>query len=352
MRVAASRTWEMPPAGAGGSPPPRRALLLRLEDGEGRTGFGECSPVPGYSPDTFGEARQSLLAWLGGLPREIDQAEPVEAWMRAATPPNTLTPAARCCVETALLDLWGRRRGASISALFRGGEEAAPIPVHALLPRADAAAVLAAARKAVAAGFRTLKLKIGRRGAFAEELALCRALREQAGPEVRLRLDVNGGWTLEQAAERLRLLREIHPEFVEQPLPRGGLTPLSASPLPLAADESLQDPAEARRVFEAGVCSVAVLKPMTLGGLMRCLELARGARARGMGLVVTHSLGGLLDFAVSAELALALRPAPLTCGLALHPGLEGGPRPPQSRGTEITPSGAAGLGIAPPEPKP
>ena len=48
-----------------------------------------------------------------------------------------------------------------------------------------------------------------------------RAVRAAVGPDVRLRLDVNGAWDLETATERLDAIARFALEYVEQPLARG-----------------------------------------------------------------------------------------------------------------------------------
>src|SRR5262249_54452454 len=166
-----------------------------------------------------------------------------------------------------------------------------------------------------------VKVKIGRAGRFADELAFLHGLRERWGHALQLRLDANGAWSLPGAREHLAALAELRPAFVEQPVGPEALLELRDSPIPLAADESLQVPGAAERLLESRSCAVFVLKPMVLGGLRRCFELGARAQARGIDCVVTHLYDGPVARAACAELALALPHPPLACGLAAHAGL-------------------------------
>ena len=96
--------------------------------------------------------------------------------------------------------------------------------------------------------------------------------------------------------------------------------------VPVALDESLQGgDSLVTSLLEAGVCQALVLKPMALGGILRCLHLARLAARHGVGVVVTHLFDGPVALAAATELALALPGRVLACGLDLHPGLGSGP---------------------------
>jgi L-alanine-DL-glutamate epimerase-like enolase superfamily enzyme len=91
----------------------RRGLLLTLTDLDGTISQGEASPLPGYSVESLAtvERALSLVDWAS-VP-EIDAGEPARAYLTRIR--QTLLPlpaSARFAVETALLDLVGKRRGA------------------------------------------------------------------------------------------------------------------------------------------------------------------------------------------------------------------------------------------------
>ena len=276
---------QLPPAPANARTafPSRPGALVRLTGDARHAGVGEAAPLPGYSPDRLDD----VLAALRGLPPLAGALEEV-ALLPAAL------PAARFALETALLEL----RGGLAAFLGR-----APRP----FPRARLIADLAAAEDAVAAGVRTLKIKIGVPG----DLALLAVLRRRFGDEVALRLDANGAL----APEDLAAYAAARPELVEEPVadPRA----LPAAPFPVALDESLQhlDAATVAALARAGRIQALVLKPTTLGGALRCLRLAALAAELGLGVAVGHTFEGPVGRRAVAALAASLPGRVLACGV-------------------------------------
>lgn len=240
-RLPLSRALAMP----SGAYAEREGVLLRLRDGEGREGWGEAAPLPGYSPDTLGEA-------VGAL----------RAWVRDRTAAGS--PSARWAVAQARAELHAVRCGVSLADAY-GEPGAAPgsaVPtvfLNALLV-GDADPVAAAA-EARAAGYRAAKLKVGR-GSPGGDAELARAVQAALGPAT-LRLDANGAWTLDEATAFAEALGDVLVEYVEEPLADPAELPELARRAPhvrWALDENLgeafADPAL------AAAMRAAVVKPM------------------------------------------------------------------------------------------
>ncbi|RMF70768.1 MAG: O-succinylbenzoate synthase, partial [Acidobacteria bacterium] len=252
-------------------------------------------------------------------------------------------------VETALADLLARRAGVPLHALLAPGRSRPPraVPVAALLPHTSLQEMVEGAFRAIGRGVRTLKAKLGPGGETVELCARLEVLRRKVGMDIALRADINGAWPLEQAGELMHMLATSGgPELCEQPVAPPHLASLPDPPLPIAADESLMYETAREEALERAPISAVVLKPMTLGGLRASLDLARRARERGLDVIVSHLHGGPVAHAMACELALALDPPPLPCGLDTGPALDalGGP-PPQWRAAWIVPVDRPGLGI-------
>jgi o-succinylbenzoate synthase len=339
----------------------RRGVWLSLTDSEGNEGFGEAAPLPGYSPDDLASSERALEA----VHERLDplQGPSAVAAVTAALAPLDLSavPAARFALETALLDLWSKRRGLSIAESLGGPRPYSQVRVNALLsaPEAPGELVLRAGFL-VGRGFRTLKVKLRATDdtGFKAELSALSHLRAELPPTIELRLDPNGAYRLPGARERLRKLAPLRPAYVEQPVPPSELLRLGPCAVPWAADESLQDPAAVDRFLDAKGCAAFVLKPAVLG-LLRAFDIARRAQERGLGVVVTHLFDGPIGHAAACELALALHRAPLACGLdrsfdtpatpAFSPRFE---VPHLAREGFVIAPGHAGLGVSLPTPEP
>lgn len=329
----------------------RGGVLLVLASEDGHLGQGEASPLPGLSPETLDEAWRALAGYAGrAFPIEIDLCLPVLPQVASLLRRLPIDPpSARFAVETALLDLAGQRSGVPVSTLLRGAWPTVPIPLARLVDDEDPEAVEEGARAALADGFATLKLKVGRPWRFEAETEALRRVRAATGERLALRLDANGAWSRAEAVARLAALSPFRPEFVEQPVPADQLPGFRESAVPLAADETLALEDGMARLRAEGGASVVVLKPTVLGGLLRCRALAAEASEAGLEVVVSHALEGPVALAAAAELALSLDPAPRACGLAPHAGLSSWPAVAlkQLSPPWILPAPLRGLGVPP-----
>jgi len=346
-QAGALRTVLADPTGA-----ERQAVVLRVVDESGAVGWGEASPLPGYSDDDLAAVESALDDWAARWTRaEISQADEPDA----DGPPAAL-PAARCAVDTALLDLAARRSGtplhSGLHALASPVRPVARLPVAALVSLAGVErrgaprpprSVLREVTERVADGYKTVKLKIGGED-FLAELAQLAEIRV-AFPFLRLRLDANGSWAPERARAHLgELERQVAPELVEQPVAPEALFSFASPGVLLAADESMRLPGAIERLAESGGCAVVVLKPMVLGGPRTCLRLALAAFDAGMGVIVSHTFGGPVAHAAACELALALAAIDPT-GRIFASGLAGHDDLPQRRGPWIEPVAVVGHGV-------
>jgi O-succinylbenzoate synthase len=178
------------------------------------------------------------------------------------------------------------------------------VAVNAIIP---AVAPARAAEMARASGCTTIKIKTGDAAGFARVAAVREAL-----PEARLRVDVNGGWTLEQALAEVRALQPLGLEYVEQPVRSfDDMARLrSAVDVPLAADELIR--VDRRFADVCDVADVAVLKVPTLGGVAATIAVATTI---GLPVVISSALDSSLGLAAGLAAACALPVEPLACGL-------------------------------------
>jgi L-alanine-DL-glutamate epimerase-like enolase superfamily enzyme len=208
-------------------------VVVELEDDRfpGLVGLGE-----GY-PDTFyGETPATMASIWPTLLDAVGEPEPSTAGlavagaaMAAGVPWNG---AAKCALDTALLDLAGKVAGEPAWRLL-GLSPAIP-PTDFTIGIDEPAIVAERARRA--AGFPALKIKVG----GPADLATLRAVREvYDGP---IRVDANTAWTPAVADDLLAELIDLGVELIEQPFPAGRLDWLAnlqqRSALPLVADES------------------------------------------------------------------------------------------------------------------
>ncbi|HET9951669.1 MAG TPA: o-succinylbenzoate synthase [Candidatus Eisenbacteria bacterium] len=287
----------------------REGIFVVLEDDEGLLGAGESAPFPGFGMESLGSSLSALR-----LAARFALGLPAEHFLAAADDlprlaPVVASPGARAALDLALHDLAARREGVTIARLLGGPGAATSVGANAVLPRLAAGAAAEAARAAVAAGARTVKLKVG--GApIAEDVDRVRAVREAVGPGIALRVDANQAWSESEAVEALRALAPLGLEYAEQPVPAGAIEAMArvraAGGVAIAADESLADLRAARRLIGARAADVFVVKPMALGGLAASRAVIEIARNAGIGVTVTSLLESAVGRAGALHLAASL----------------------------------------------
>ena len=286
----------------------REGLLVRLTDADGRQGLGEGAPLPGFG----GSLAAAVAAVQALAPRLVgaDHAQREGVLGQAAR----LSTAA-CALDTALLDLRARSLGLPVAALLGSGPVALTTAVNATVGAPETSAAAAAARRAVAAGYTCVKLKVGLGGTAQAELARIAAVRAAIGPTTGLRLDANGAWDEPTALAVLRSAAGDRLELVEQPLAAADLAGMAQLrrfvATPIAADEAAPDLAGARRTIAAAAADLLVIKPLTAGGLRPAWRMVELAHKAGLGVIVTTTLDMGVGVAAALHLAATLpRPLP------------------------------------------
>ena len=193
------------------------------------------------------------------------------------------------------------------------------VPVNVTVPACEPGR----AREIVlaSAGCRTAKVKVAERGQDpSEDEARLEAVRDAldaGGPGGLVRIDVNGGWTLEEALRRLPVLERAAGglEYVEQPCADvEDLARLRRRvDVPVAADESIRRAEDPYRVRDLEAADIAVLKVQPLGGVRACLRIAEDI---GLPVVVSSAVETSVGIAAGVALAAALPDLPHACGLA------------------------------------
>jgi len=281
----------------------RVGWLLRLTSNDGRCGYGDCAPLPASGTETPEAAEAALRAYA----RELIGRPAAEALTALDDPAGCRTPAARCAVETALLDLLSQATNLPLADYLHGAACPREITVNAALGglmqgRAEDL------RAAAAAGFGVFKFKVGI-APLAEEIARLRHVATQLPPGLLLRLDANRAWDEAQAVGFLSACAGLPIDMIEEPLadPQPDtLRRLQARcPFALALDESLASCAPEVLITAPPVRRL-VLKPPCIGGLLPALALARRTTAAGLECVVTSSVDSACGVLAAAHLAAGL----------------------------------------------
>jgi o-succinylbenzoate synthase len=320
----------------------RRVLIqVAVTGADGVTGHGEAAPLPSYDGTRVEDVQEALEAYVPQLARAerdgLQGAALYDACRQAADVPQALA-----AIEMALWDRAGRREGRPVASLLTD-TPAVAVTVNATLTAGDRAGAAEQAHAAAAAGFTCMKVKVG----IGDDAGRVAAARAAAGPEMALRLDANGAWSVEEAVRAIEVLAPAGLELVEEPA--RGLRAIrevrERVPVRVAIDESAAEPG----ALGAGVADAVCLKVARCGGISGLLASAALVRAAGAEVYLASTLDGPLGVAAALHAAAALAsrgPLP-PCGLAtlaLFASIED-PLPARAGQIEL-PSGA-GLGVEP-----
>jgi muconate cycloisomerase len=273
-------------------------LLVRCVLADGTVGHGEGVPRDYVTNETADSAldllsRSDLRGQLSDCSSFASALGMCEQLQLAPVPGDERHcrgNAARCAVELALLDAFGRHFNESLSAVTR---LLAP-EVHAPRPRVRYSGAITTARGAKARvagwvlrfyGFRQLKVKVGIEGY--EDVPRLRSIRKAVGRGMDLRVDANEAWSVEETADRIRELTPFGISSVEQPVPHeqvAGLAEVRKEVgVPIMLDESLCSRVDAERAVARGLCDLFNLRLSKCGGFIPSLRLAQLARRHGLG---------------------------------------------------------------------
>lgn len=283
----------------------RELVHLTLEDGDGHIGHGEAAPLPGYEGVSLADVEIALRDCRGALAQTSwrERAELLGDCARL-----TVVPHALAAIDLALWDLDGRRAGEPVWRRL-GAPAPGPVPVNYTVSSSDRAGAAREAGAARAAGYRCVKLKVGT-GDDAGRLA---AVRAAGGPDLAVRLDANGAWTLDEARAHLRVLAPAGVELCEEPV--SGLDEIEALSACVATPLAIDETAGSAGALDRRRCRAVCLKLGRCGGITGLLDAARRARQAGYEVYLASTLEGPIGIAGALHAAAAIgvdRP----CGLA------------------------------------
>jgi L-alanine-DL-glutamate epimerase-like enolase superfamily enzyme len=271
-------------------------VVVELEDDRfpGLVGHGEGYPDAFYgeTPATMAAVFPLLLAAIG---EPAADAQGLVAAGGAMGDAIRWNGAAKCALDTALLDLVGKATGWAAVDLLGLSREIPPTDFTLGLD--EPATVAERARRA--GDFPALKIKCG----GPADIATLRAVRAvYAGP---LRVDANTAWSPEIAVALLPQLVDLGVELIEQPFPARRLDWLAdlqqQSPLPIVADESCVTDEDLDGLV--GVVAGVNVKLAKCGGPGPAARML--ARARGLGFRTFLGCMEETSVAIAASAAVA-----------------------------------------------
>jgi muconate cycloisomerase len=274
-------------------------VLVRCMLEDRTEGFGEGVPREYVTGETIDSALHLLgtsdlkpqLVSCADFPEAIALAErlrlaPIPGDERACQ-----GNAARCALEMAVLDAYGKRFG---EPLARVTQLVAP-DLYQPRPWVRYSGAITSANGGIKTRFAALrmwlyrfkqiKIKVGIAG-FDDVLRLKR-IRRRVGKNIDLRIDANEAWSSADVVQRVQELEPFHISSVEQPVPHAEVAVLAhvrrQIHVPIMHDESLCSLYDAEQAVRQGTCDLFNIRLSKCGGFIPSLRLAQFARRHGLG---------------------------------------------------------------------
>ena len=302
----------------------REGLLLILTDRHGHVGMGEISPLPGYSCETLETALLNTTMILDKMMSTGEfkahcHSSSGQSWENIA-PPSV----AHFGVETAILALLANINSVRPGAMLFG-KSSHRVPVNGLI-RGSLSDWVPEAERAIQAGFKTLKIKVGRINSVLEARGI-QDIRKFVGSDIKLRLDANRSWDLTTAIDFGKAVEPEHIEYIEEPLREAAELPrfFDACGVPFAFDETLHQIMDPTISFESYTgLRALVLKPTLIACTARFMALVNQAQAQGVLPIMSSSYESDVGLLNLAQLAGSISGEELAVGLDTRAALTAG----------------------------
>jgi L-alanine-DL-glutamate epimerase-like enolase superfamily enzyme len=283
----------------------KQVCIAEMEHG-GLTAYGEASPSAYYGDSL--EAARSVIERADALvSAESVTGDPyaLELLSRRLQAEFPESPSGRAAVEIAAHDMAARMAGLPLYKML--GLAGLEPPVSSYTVGVEDPGLIRDGLGRLGE-YPVLKIKLG----FGREEDLLDMLASETGAV--LRADVNEGWDLETALDRMPRYQERYGiEFFEQPLPRsdreGYRRLMAESGCTVMVDESVTTPADV--LAWAGLAHGVNLKTMKSGGIRPVIDMIKAARAAGLKVM----LGCMIETSVGISAAAQVSPLVDFCDL-------------------------------------
>jgi o-succinylbenzoate synthase len=269
-------------------------IVVEVVDRDGRVGLGEATVLTGYTDETIDDAWRVACGFAATL--VVLDTHDAMARVVALGDRHPFTATA---FGTALEML----AGSTTLAVA----ETTRVPLLGLLNADDEPGIAAEFERLLAAGFRTIKVKVGFDAT--RDAKRVRIVQRLAAGRARIRLDANQGYSAQQGIDFVRALDPACIELFEQPCAAGDwdahLAVARAAPVPMMLDESIYGLADIERAAElraADYIKVKLMKLVTLERLQAAI-----ARIEALGMRAVLGNGVACDLGCWMEACVATR---------------------------------------------
>ena len=280
----------------------REGIIIEVRDEDGVSGFGEgvAFSSPWYTEETVETSLHMLTSFLIPLLEKNQLKHPQEvSGLFKSVRRNHMAKAA---VETAIWDLYAKRKKQSLATLIGGTQK--KIPAGVVVATDSTENALKQIEGYLKDGYQRFKIKINPQ----LDLTFLRDIRRHY-PDIVLMADANSAYSLKEI-DRLKALDEFELLMIEQPLAHDDIIEHAILQkeiqTPICLDESIVTFEDARKAIELGSCKIINIKIGRVGGLSEAIRIHDYCFERN----IPVWCGGMIEFGVSRAHNIALASLP------------------------------------------
>ena len=246
-------------------------IFIRLETDEGIVGWGCATPDP-----VTAETKESVLKGFEELKRVVVGGDPtrINHLNYSIESEFVGNPSIKAGLNIAFFDILGKKANLPLYKLLGGYRQKIETSVTIGIDSTEG--MIRKAKQLVLEGFSCLKIKCGVEvGKDAENIL---AIRKAVGPDIKLRLDANEGYSVDDALKLVKILTEncVEIEILEQPTNAAFLYSLkdvkTHSHIPIMADEAALTLTDSARLVKLEIADMINIKLMKIGGVTNAIK--------------------------------------------------------------------------------
>ena len=286
-------------------PPATVFVTIQLRTNDGIEGIGHATLVPWSMNNALNAAVDALAQEVVGRnPMDIESIVADLYWAAGAGSTAGVAVHAIAGIEVALWDIRGKITGQPVHKLLGGFTDRVKVYASGSFWRPHQLEDIPETGRAfVEQGFRAMKLRLGGEASPAKEVERLRLLREAVGDDIDLMVDINRGWSVNQAVTIGKQLEEYGLYWLEDPIDHldleGQARVADALTVPIAAGEYHYGIEPFRYMLERRSIDIVMIDLMRVGGLSRWMKVAHLAEAFNVP-VVSHLVPEFLCHAMAA----------------------------------------------------
>lgn len=281
-------------------------IVVRITADDGQTGYGEAPPTAVITGETKGSIRCAIEEFIAPplIGMEIENLDGIMKALHKSMIKNT---SAKAAVDMAVYDLFAKSCGMPLYKVLGGSK--GEIETDLTISVNETEEMVKDSLLAIRQGFKILKIKVGKEGQ--KDVERIKAIRHAVGPDIKLRIDANQGWSAKDAVRIIRKLEDmgIDMDLVEQPVSahdfEGMKLVTSQVQTPILADESVFSAMDAIHIIKERAADLINIKLMKTGGIYEALKVCAIAECYEVECMIGCMLESKIAVSAAAHLAAA-----------------------------------------------